>query len=133
MSSEVTEGLLKERPLVITAPKPLTISTTNHLNNKIMKTFQTIILVLICLNLYGQSEDKVIQTKDYLAIEIDPAPFILGGYSFSVKFSPKKNTHISYMASIYSSNFPDKMMSQENFNKGLRDLKIKTSYAVFAD
>lgn len=73
------------------------------------------------------------QNKSAVSLETDPAPFILGGYSFSVKFSPGKLNHVAVTGSVYSSRFPDKMMDKSNYEKGFRDLKIETSYALFAD
>lgn len=68
-----------------------------------------------------------------LALEVDPAPFILGGYSVSVRYSPKSLNHFSVMGSVYSSRLPDKMMGKANYEKGFRDLKLETSYALFVD
>lgn len=68
-----------------------------------------------------------------LAVELDPAPFILGGYSVSVRYSPQTLNHFSLTGSVYSSRLPDKMMGKANYEKGLRDLKIETSYALFFD
>lgn len=106
-----------------------------------MKTLKIALLLLIGLNANAQITDKKCSRKDstdcsgtaYLSIEVDPAPFILGGYSFSVKFSPAKLKHVTFMGSIYSSDFPDKMMVDENYENGFRNMKIKTSSAFFAD
>ena len=68
-----------------------------------------------------------------ISIEVDPAPFILGGYSVSLKYSPQTMRHLTVMGSVYSSALPDKMMDKSNYEKGFRDLKIETSYALFAD
>lgn len=96
---------------------------------------------MIGLNVNAQHADKKCQSRDttecntnnYISVEVDPAPFILGGYSFSLKYSPAKFRHFSLMGSVYRSDFPDKMMSEENYENGFRNLKIKTSYALFAD
>jgi len=98
-----------------------------------MKTLNTILLIFICLGANAQHDSTASQPKNYLSIELDPAPFILGGYSVSLKYSPGKLTHITFMGSVYSSKFPDKMMEKSNFEKGFRNLKINTSYAFFAD
>lgn len=73
------------------------------------------------------------QQKNYLSVEIDPAPFVLKGYSVSVKFSPKKLSHYSIMGSVYSGDLPDKLMSKENLDKGWKGAHINTSYALFTD
>jgi len=106
-----------------------------------MKTLKIALFLLIGLTANAQSTDKRCSRKDstdcstttYLAVEVDPAPFILGGYSFSLKFSPAKLKHVTLMGSIYSSDFPDKMMSDQNYENGFRNMKIKTSSALFAD
>jgi hypothetical protein len=67
------------------------------------------------------------------SIEVDPAPYLLNGYSVSLKYSPKKLPKTAFMASVYQSNFPNSMMSEENKSKGWTNLKIKTSYAIFAE
>ncbi|MCU0360914.1 MAG: hypothetical protein MUF75_09390 [Bacteroidia bacterium] len=95
-----------------------------------MKKTSLLLFMAMVIGLKAQDNHPV---KNYISLELDPAPFILGGYSFSVKFSPKKWNYCSLMASAYSSNFPDKMMSKENYDKGFRDLKLETSYALFAD
>jgi hypothetical protein len=58
---------------------------------------------------------------------------VLNGYSFSLKYSPKKLSHVTFTGSIYAAHFPDKMMSKANSGKGWRDVHIETSYAGFAD
>lgn len=97
-----------------------------------MKTLHIIFLIAFSLDVNAQ-KDTSETPSNFLALEIDPAPFILGGYSFSAKFSPARANHFTIMGSVYSSRFPDKMMSRENYNKGLRDLKMETSYALFTD
>ncbi|KOY53120.1 hypothetical protein [Polaribacter dokdonensis] len=93
-----------------------------------IKQILTSALVVLSLSLMGQNE-----TKHQLSIELDPAPFILGGYSVSLKYSPDKTPKIAYMASIYQSDFPDEMLTKANKDKGWKDMKIKTSYATFAE
>src|SRR6185503_19201679 len=98
-----------------------------------MKILSTLLLVLIFFNANAGNGTAPGSSKNYLSIEIDPAPFILGGYSFSLKYSPAKLNHVTVMGSVYCSAFPDKMMSKPNREKGFRNLKIKTSYAIFTD
>ncbi|MFN8143382.1 MAG: hypothetical protein U0073_03085 [Bacteroidia bacterium] len=98
-----------------------------------MKNLLLSLLLISCLSLSAQTPTSSSSEKSMLSLELDPAPFILGGYSFSLKYSPAQLSHFSIMASVYSSEFPDNMMSKSNFDKGFRDLKLETSFAVFAD
>ena len=98
-----------------------------------MKKLQIILLVFITLQASAQNDSISNHSKNYVSIELDPAPFILGGYSFSLKYSPEKLKHLAFMASVYSSKFPNKMMSKSNYEKGFRNMKINTSYALFVD
>jgi hypothetical protein len=68
-----------------------------------------------------------------IAVETDPAPFILGGYSFSLRYTPQLPGYISILGSVYKSTFPDRMMSSSNSEKGFRNLRFETSYAFFGD
>lgn len=98
-----------------------------------MKKIMILALTAFYMNATAQTNASNSGSKNQLSLEVDPAPFILGGYSFSLKFSPQKLEHFSLMASVYSSEFPDKMMGKENYENGFRDLKIETSYALFTD
>ncbi len=93
-----------------------------------IKQILTSALVILSLPLMGQTE-----TKHQFSIELDPAPYILGGYSVSLKYSSENNPKIAYMVSIYQSDFPDGMMTKTNKNKGWTDMKIETSYATFVE
>ncbi len=86
-------------------------------------------ILLVSSGIHAQTQ----QNQSAISLEVDPAPFILGGYSVSLKFSPRTSNHITIMGSVYSSGLPDKMMSKSNYEKGFRDLKIETSYALFID
>lgn len=98
-----------------------------------MKT-TTIALLLFSLNASAQMDTTITRTpQSYVAVEFDPAPFILGGYSVSVKYSPAKWEHLAVTGSVYSSSFPDRMMSKANYKAGFRDLTIETSFALFGD
>ena len=97
-----------------------------------MKNLTLILLLVMVLQTQAQQPPVPVPSRS-LAPELDPAPFILGGYSLSIKYAPAGSTHFTYMASVYSSRFPDKMMSEENSEKGYSDLKLETSYAFFAD
>lgn len=98
-----------------------------------MKTITIALMLLAAINAGAQTDSTAGVLKNEIAVEFDPAPFILGGYSVSVKYSPARWNHISMMGSVYSSHFPDRMMSKPNFNAGFRDLRIETSFAFFAD
>lgn len=94
----------------------------------------TIALLLLCSVQAGAQTDSTAGLhKHELAAEFDPAPFILGGYSVSLKYSPARHNHLTLMGSVYSSPFPDRMISKPNYNAGFRDLRIETSFAFFAD
>lgn len=75
------------------------------------------------------------QTKNSaeISIEIDPAPYILKGYSVSLKYNSKKYPKLAFMVSVYQSNFPDGMMSQANKDNGWTNMKLETSYAAFVE
>jgi hypothetical protein len=76
----------------------------------------------------------LLKAQDHnFGIELDPAPFIFNGYSVSVKYSPEKMNRISFMASVYSSDFPDGMMLKENKDNGWRKMKFNNSFAFFTD
>ena len=102
------------------------------ITQKQMKNIKIIAFLLLGLAASAK-EDTLSTSKNYLSIELDPAPFILGGYSFSMKYSPSTLNHFTIIGSVYRSDFPDKMMQKSNFEKGFRDVKINTSYALFAD
>lgn len=86
-------------------------------------------LLLLSSGIQAQSQ----QNKSTISVELDPAPFILGGYSVSLKYSASEWNHFTVTGSVYSSKFPDKMMGKSNYENGFRDLKIETSFAVFTD
>jgi hypothetical protein len=94
-----------------------------------MKHLLIILSVSISITSFAQKKT----TSNYISIELDPAPFILEGYSLSIKYSPKKTPKIAFMGSVYSSRFPNSMMSQQNKDNGWRNLKLETSYAIFAE
>ena len=92
------------------------------------KTGFFIFSLFLCLSTFGQNQEGT-----QLAIEIDPAPYLLNGYSISLKYSPKQTPKVAYMASIYQSDFPEGLMMETNANNGWKDMKIETSYAAFAE
>lgn len=68
-----------------------------------------------------------------LSLELDPLPFALGGYSFSVRYADGHLPHWSAMASVFSSDFPDGMLSAANKEAGWSDLHFRPSQALFVD
>lgn len=92
-----------------------------------MKSILTTVLLLSALISIGQDTNQ----KNLLALELDPAPFILNGYSFSLKYSHAKLPKWGLMASVYSSEFPDGMINKSNKDQGWESMQIETSYAVF--
>lgn len=98
-----------------------------------MKTLTILSLIFISFGAIAQHEANSAQSKSYLAVELDPAPFILGGYSFSLKYNPAKLKNWTFMGSVYSSDLPENMISDKNLANGFRNLKIRTSFAAFAD
>lgn len=100
-----------------------------------MKIFFLSLLLLVILSLTSQAQDDTLSQKHshYLSLEMDPAPFLLGGYSVSIKYSSKKFSHVAFTGSVYASSFPDKLMSKTNYAKGWRNLHMETSYAGFVD
>lgn len=94
-----------------------------------MKKLKFIVASLfLSANVLGQHE-----STSQLSVELDPAPYILSGYSVSIKYSPKQTPRVAYMASIYQSDFPDGMMTKVNTEKGWTSMKLKTSYAAFTE
>ena len=98
-----------------------------------MKNLFLLLFLFICVESIAHNDSTNYTSKNYLSIELDPAPFILGGYSFSLKFSPRKLTHFTFMGSVYSSKFPDRMMDKNNSENGFTTMNINTSYAFFTD
>ncbi len=90
-----------------------------------------LIISAILFSISTKAQDTI--KTNYISLELDPAPFILGGYSFSLKYSPKNMPKTAFMASVYSSDLPNSMMSKENQENGWTNSKLETSYAVFAE
>lgn len=93
-----------------------------------MKKIFMIATLAISMHVYGQ--DSV---NHFFAVEFDPLPFISGGYSVSLKYSPKIVPKTLFMGSVFSSNFPNKMMSKTNMENGWTNMTIERSYAIFTD
>ncbi len=68
-----------------------------------------------------------------LSIEVDPAAFILKGYSFSIRYHNKRLPNWSIMASGFAADFPNSMMSEVNRKNGWGDLRFTCSNALFVD
>lgn len=95
-----------------------------------MKKLLILFATLFCTSLLT-AQDSL--KTNYISLELDPAPFFLGGYSFSVKYSPKNLSKTTFMASIFSSDFPNSMMTSANKDLGWTNLKMDISYAFFTD
>jgi hypothetical protein len=68
-----------------------------------------------------------------LSLELDPAPFLLNGYSFSLRFSTPKLAHWSAMASVFAADLPDGMIPEADRDAGFSGLRFKPSHALFVD
>lgn len=94
-----------------------------------MKKIGIIVFSLfLAVSIFGQKSEPA-----QLSVEIDPAPFILKGYSVSVKYSPKRTQKMAWMVSVYQSDFPNGMMTKVNRDRGWTNMKLKTSYATFVE
>jgi len=93
-----------------------------------MKHLLTSIFVIFSISLFSQDG-----LKHNVSVELDPAAFILKGYSVSLKYIPKSLEKVAFMMSIYKSNFPDAMMKKVNVDKGWTELKFNTSFAAFVE
>ncbi len=68
-----------------------------------------------------------------ISLEADPAPFLLNGYSFSIRYSHQKLPHWSVMASAFAADFPNGMLSDINKQNGWSQLRFGCSKALFVD
>lgn len=68
-----------------------------------------------------------------ISLEVDPMPFIFGGYSFSVRYARRHLPHWSAMGSVFSSDFPDGMLSTTNRDAGWGSFHFRASQALFVD
>jgi len=94
-----------------------------------MKSLLPVLIAFVSFSAVAQDT----QVTSYMSVEVDPAPFLLNGYSVSLKYSPKKMSKTAFMASVFSSEFPNSMMSQANKEEGWTDLKLETSFAIFGE
>lgn len=94
-----------------------------------MKKALFILGLLSCIMLRAQDDIK----NNYLSLEVDPAPFLLNGYSFTLVYSNEKIPHLAFTGSVYSSKFPDAMMNEVNADQGFRDMRYETSYAFMPE
>jgi hypothetical protein len=67
------------------------------------------------------------------SLELDPAAFILKGYSFSLKYSNEKLPNWSVMVSGFAGNYPNSLLAESNKSRGWTDLKFRCSNALFVD
>lgn len=71
--------------------------------------------------------------KPFVAIELDPAPFVLSGYSVSLKVAPPQWKRFTLMGSVFSAHMPDAMMRKSNRDNGWTGVHIMQSAALFVD
>jgi hypothetical protein len=98
-----------------------------------MKTLTLLLLLFVTCSVHSKAQTDTLSQSHYLSLEVDPAPFVLNGYSFSVKYSSKRLPHLAFTGAVYAAHFPDKMMSKTNYQKGWREVHFETSYAGFVD
>jgi hypothetical protein len=115
--------------LIVTPRSVWNFDPSIKAKKQMKKIIHLSILLTLATTLTGQNS----VSKNYLALELDPAPFILGGYSFSFKYSAAALPHFALTGSIYGSPMPDNMISRANRLSGFHHLTINCSYALFAD
>jgi len=96
----------------------------------------------IALTLFASAGIALAQTNEQLSVtnkqhsisvEVDPAPFILKGYSFSIRYNHQRLPNWSIMASAFAADFPNSMVSDVNRKNGWKELKFTCSKALFVD
>ncbi len=111
-------------------------------SKKLIFSLGFVFLFLLLESVYAQTnaisfesseQEQNYSNLNHFSVELDPAPFILSGYSVSLKFSSKNLPNLAIMGSIYSADFPDGMMIDSNRDKGWKDVRIETSYAVLVE
>lgn len=98
--------------------------------NKLILTFaMTIALGSIVNAQENQSNDKT-----RFSIEIDPATFILDGYSVHLRVQPKNSNHLLIGAGVYAMDFPDLIVefNPENKDEGW-DVRLNQGYGLFGE
>jgi hypothetical protein len=98
-----------------------------------MKKIICLLLAAASFGANAQNANTPAQNTNYVSVELDPAPFLLEGYSVSLKYSAAKLPHFTFMGSVYSSRLPDNLMGEQNRQNGWKELRLETSYALFAD
>jgi hypothetical protein len=102
-------------------------------NERSLATWLIISLFLV-LAIIQTCEAQTTKKKQHtIALEIDPAPFIMEGHSFSVRYSNENLPHWSFTGSTFSGKYPNGLLSKANKNNGWENLEFKCSNAVFAD
>ncbi len=92
-----------------------------------------LLLALLPLVSSAQAPPAAAAASSSLSLEVDPMPFAFGGYSFSARYAHGQLPHWSAMASVFSSDFPDGMLSTANRDAGWGSLHFRPSYALFVD
>lgn len=114
------------------------LANLKNLESRLITRFKTLFaLAFVFAALEAQAQVGEIlpaTTKQHsISIELDPAPFILSGYSFSARYNNKQWPHWSIMASTFAADFPNNMVSGVNRENGWKDLKFVFSKALFVD
>lgn len=91
---------------------------------------KVIILIAFSISISVCAQDTI---NHFFAIETDPAPIISGGYSASLKYSPRSMPKTIFMGSFFRSNLPDMMLSKINSENGWANVKIEPSFALSAE
>ncbi len=101
--------------------------------NKLKTTKYLIIFTFFIGSItYAQKEKTNEHTK--LSIEIDPATFILDGYSMHVRIQPKNCNHLLLGFGTYALDLPDLLVNFNKKNKGKGwNTRINQGYSLFAE
>ena len=97
------------------------------------RSIEVLLLTLFPLLSTAQTPSPAVEPQGSLSLELDPMPFALGGYSFSVRYADRHMPHWSAMVSVFSSDFPDGMLSSTNRDAGWSALHFRASEALFID
>lgn len=105
------------------------------------------LLKLICVAIFtaffGRAERLMAQdyipifSQDYssrLSVEIDPATFLLSGYSFHLRYQPMFSEKFLIGAGSYGLDLPDIFvnLNEQNRDQGW-NVRIKSAYSIFAE
>jgi len=115
------------------------LANLENLETRLITRFKTLIFLAFLFAITFKTEAQEVQilpatTKQHsISVELDPAPFLLSGYSFSARYNNKRWPHWSIMASAFAADFPNNMLSDINRENGWKDVKFIFSKAIFID